>query len=96
MIHHVVFARLLAIHGVAQTLRTCHAVPLPEGLDEVPEQLRAYCGTTVITAASEWSMYPDGMPCMACMIAAPEAINAVLESQRNSNTRTPNGGSSTS
>ncbi|QUH01393.1 hypothetical protein HUO13_11760 [Saccharopolyspora erythraea] len=93
MTGRIAFARLVAKPGIPERERVCHAVPIPDDLDGVPVELPAYCGVVVVARECEWSLYPAGMPCMACMISAPAAINAVLQGSsgdgRSSSTRTP-------
>lgn len=78
----VVFARLRPNVADRQSRHSCHACPLPHNEENKPTELRTYCGMALPTAFTEWSLYPDGAPCLRCMIAAPVVINDVLGTAR--------------
>lgn len=55
---------------VGETDRVVHLFPIPSGR-VIPEQLRAFCGLTIRPGQAELATVGTGMPCVACVVAAP-------------------------
>ncbi len=56
---------------VGETDRVVHLFPIPSGR-VIPEQLRAFCGLTIRPGQAELVMVGTGMPCVACVVSAPD------------------------
>jgi len=56
---------------VGETDRVVHLFPIPSGR-VIPEQLRAFCGLTIRPGQAELVAVGTGMPCVACVVAAPD------------------------
>lgn len=48
--------------------RSCHLVPLPDG---TLSALVTLCGQRIDVGMAELLPEPDGMPCVACLLASP-------------------------
>jgi hypothetical protein len=55
---------------VGETDRVVHLFPIPSGR-VIPEHLRAFCGLTIRAGQAELVTVGTGMPCVACVMAAP-------------------------
>jgi hypothetical protein len=55
---------------VGETDRVVHLFPIPSGR-VIPEQLRAFCGLVIRPGQAELVTVGTGMPCVACVVAAP-------------------------
>jgi hypothetical protein len=55
---------------VGETDRVVHLFPIPSGR-VIPEQLRAFCGLAIRPGQAELVTVGTGMPCVACVLAAP-------------------------
>lgn len=62
-----IFVRYLP-HVVSQARRVVHVVLIPH-VDEVPEELVAYCGERIKPGTAEQLSAPTGAPCVVCMFA---------------------------
>ncbi len=56
---------------VGETDRVVHLFPIPAGRI-MPEQLRAFCGLVIRPGQAELVTVGTGMPCVACVVAAPD------------------------
>lgn len=56
---------------VGETDRVVHLFPIPSGR-VIPEQLRAFCGLVIRPGQAELVTVGTGMPCVACVVAAPD------------------------
>jgi hypothetical protein len=56
---------------VGETDRVVHLFPIPPGR-LIPEQLRAFCGLVIRPGQAELVTVGTGMPCVACVVAAPD------------------------
>ena len=56
---------------VGETDRVVHLFPIPSGR-MMPEQLRAFCGLVLRPGQAELITVGTGMPCVACVVAAPD------------------------
>ncbi|MEU4741575.1 hypothetical protein AB0G02_14085 [Actinosynnema sp. NPDC023658] len=48
--------------------RSCHLVPLPDGTSTA---LLTLCGERIDLGTAELLPAPEGMPCVACLLASP-------------------------
>ncbi|MGH3784296.1 MAG: hypothetical protein ACRDRO_27670 [Pseudonocardiaceae bacterium] len=64
-------ARLPDGGTVGETDRVVHLFPIPSGR-VISEQLRAYCGLAVRAGQAELVTVGTGMPCVACVVEAPD------------------------
>lgn len=55
---------------VGETDRVVHLFPIPSGR-VIPERLRAFCGLVIRPEQAELVTVGTGMPCVACVVAAP-------------------------
>lgn len=55
---------------VDETDRVVHLFPIPSGR-VIPERLRAFCGLVIRAGQAELVTVGTGMPCVACVLAAP-------------------------
>jgi hypothetical protein len=62
--------RLPSGRTVGETDRVVHLFPLPAGR-VVPDELQAFCGLLIRPGQAELMKIGTGMPCMACVMAAP-------------------------
>lgn len=63
--------RLSSGRIVGETDRVVHLFPIPSGR-MMPEQLRAFCGLVIRPGQAELVTVGTGMPCVACVVAAPD------------------------
>jgi hypothetical protein len=63
--------RLPSGRVVGETDRVVHLFPFPSGRS-IPEQLRAFCGLAIRPGHAELVTVGTGMPCVACVVAAPD------------------------
>jgi hypothetical protein len=56
---------------VGETDRVVHLFPIPSGR-VIPERLRAFCGLVIRPGDAELVSVGTGMPCVACVVAAPD------------------------
>ena len=63
--------RLAGGRIVGETDRLVHLFPLPSG-PTMPEELGAFCGLVIRPGDAELVTVGTGMPCMACVLAAPD------------------------
>lgn len=56
---------------VGETDRVVHLFPIPSGR-VIPEQLGSFCGLEIRPGDAELVNIGTGMPCVACVIAAPD------------------------
>lgn len=63
--------RLSSGRIVGEADRVVHLFPIPSGR-AIPEQLRAFCGLEIRPGDAELVTVGTGMPCVACVIAAPD------------------------
>lgn len=63
--------RLSSGRIVCETDRVVHLFPIPSGR-MMPEQLRAFCGLVIRPGQAELVTVGTGMPCVACVVAAPD------------------------
>ena len=56
---------------VGETDRLVHLFPIPSGR-LMPEQLCAFCGLVIRPGQAELVTVGTGMPCVACVVAAPD------------------------
>jgi len=56
---------------VGETDRVVHLFPIPSGR-MMPERLRAFCGLVIRPGQAELVTVGTGMPCVACVVAAPD------------------------
>ena len=56
---------------VGETDRVVHLFPIPSGR-VIPEQLRAFCRLVIRPGQAELVKVGTGMPCVACVVAAPD------------------------
>jgi len=56
---------------VGETDRVVHLFPIPPG-HVIPEQLRAFCGLVIRPGQAELVTVGTGMPCVECVVAAPD------------------------
>jgi hypothetical protein len=56
---------------VGETDRVVHLFPVPSER-MIPEQLRAFCGLVIRPGQAELVTVGTGMPCVACVMAAPD------------------------
>jgi hypothetical protein len=56
---------------VGETDRVVHLFPIPSGR-VIPERLRAFCGLVIWPGDAELVTVGTGMPCVACVMAAPD------------------------
>lgn len=56
---------------VGETDRVVHLFPIPSGR-VIPEQLRAFCALTIRPGDAELVTVGTGMPCVRCVLAAPD------------------------
>jgi hypothetical protein len=55
---------------VGESDRVVHLFPIPSGR-VIPEQVRAFCGLVIRPGQAELVTVGTGMPCVACVVAAP-------------------------
>jgi hypothetical protein len=63
--------RLSGGRVVGETDRVVHLFPIPSGR-VIPEQLWAFCGLKIRPGDAELVTVGTGMPCVACVMAAPD------------------------
>lgn len=56
---------------VGETDRVVHLFSIPSGR-VIPDQLRAFCGLVIRPGQAELVTVGTGMPCVACVVAAPD------------------------
>ncbi len=56
---------------VGETDRVVHLFPLPTGR-AIPDELGAFCGLVIRPGQAELVRVGTGMPCVACVVAAPD------------------------
>jgi hypothetical protein len=63
--------RLSSGRVVGETDRVVHLFPIPSGR-VIPERLHAFCGLVIRPGDAELVTVGTGMPCVACVVAAPD------------------------
>ncbi len=77
----VVAVRLRPRVAGGQRQRTIHLIPIPE-TDVVPSELRTYCNLPIRSGEAELVRVFAGMPCIACVITAPDPANPDAQASR--------------
>lgn len=63
--------RLAGGRMVGETDRVVHLFPIPTGRT-IPDELSAFCGLMIRPGEAELVTVGTGMPCVACVLAAPD------------------------